>query len=119
VNGAAESIADWLAVRGNNPGPLFIPINKGGNMTIRQMTGQAIYAMLKKRAGQAGVENISPHDLRRTFISNMLDAGADIATISQIVGHEDVKTTAIYDRRPEQAKKKAIQLLSVPYRRLG
>ena len=47
----------------------------------------------------------------------MLDAGVDLATISQIVGHEDVNTTAIYDRRPEQAKKKALQLLSLPYKK--
>ena len=86
-------------------------------MTIRRMTGQAIYAMLQKRAEQAGVENISPHDLRRTFISNMLDVGVDLATISQIVGREDVNTTAIYDRRPELSKKKALQLLSLPLKK--
>jgi site-specific recombinase XerD len=116
-NGAAEAMADWLAVRGDEPGPLFVPINRGGNMILRRMTSQAIYSMLKRRAKQAGVNKISPHDLRRTFISNMLEAGVDLATISQIVGHEDIKTTAIYDRRPEEAKKKATQLLNVPYKR--
>jgi site-specific recombinase XerD len=119
-NGAYDAMADWLAVRGDAPGPLFIPINKAGTMILRRMTSQAIYNMLNRRIEQAGIKDFSPHDLRRTFISNMLDAGADLATTSKIVGHEDLKTTAVYDRRPEQAKKKATQLLSVPYkRRLG
>jgi len=119
-NGAYDAMADWLMVRGDEPGPLYIPINKGGNMTLRRMTAQAVYNMLNRRIEQAGIKDFSPHDLRRTFISNMLDVGADIATISKIVGHEDLKTTAVYDRRPELAKKKATQLLSVPYkRRLG
>jgi site-specific recombinase XerD len=120
VNGAADAMADWLTIRGDEPGPLFIPINKGGKLAFRSMSNQAIYYILKRRAAKAGVENITPHDLRRTFISNLLEAGVDIATISQIVGHQDVKTTAQYDRRPEEAKKKAIERLSIPYkRRLG
>jgi len=119
-NGAYDAMADWLMVRGDIPGPMFIPIDKGGNMLLRRMTSQAIYNMLNRRIEQASVKDFSPHDLRRTFISNMLDAGADLVTVSKIVGHEDLKTTAVYDRRPEIAKKKATQLLSAPYkRRLG
>jgi len=119
-NGAYDAMADWLMVRGDMIGPLFIPIDKGGTMFLRRMTSQAIYNMLNRRIEQAGIKDFSPHDLRRTFISNMLDAGADMAIISKIVGHEELKTTAAYDRRPEIAKKKATQLLSVPYkRRLG
>ncbi len=116
-NGAYDAMADWLMVRGDAPGALFVPINKGGTMILRRMTSQAIYNMLNHRIEQAGIKDFSPHDLRRTFISNMLDAGADLATISKIVGHEDLKTTAVYDRRPEIAKKRATQLLSVPYKR--
>ena len=54
LNKAADALADWLALRGDHAGPLFIPINKGGVMTIRRMTGQAIYAMLQKRAESGG-----------------------------------------------------------------
>ena len=119
-NGAADAMADWLVVRGDAPGPLFVPINKGGNMILRRMTDQAIYNMLNRRIERAGIKDFSPHDLRRTFISNMLDAGADLATVSKIVGHEEINTTANYDRRPEEAKKKAQQLLTIPYiRRLA
>ena len=81
------------------------------------MTAQAIYNMLGKRAQESGIKNFSPHDLRRTFISHLLDAGADIATVSRMAGHANVQTTARYDRRPEEAKRKAAELLHVPYTR--
>lgn len=118
TNGAADALADWLAVRGDEPGPLFLPVNKGGRVIHGQrLTSQAVYNMLRKRARQAGVKEFSPHDLRRTFVSNLLDAGADIATVQRMAGHANVTTTARYDRRGEAAKRKAAELLHVPYRR--
>lgn len=116
VGGAARAMADWLAIRGNEPGALFHPINKGGRILKGPMTAQAVYNMLQKRAEQAGVEDFSPHDFRRTFVSDLLEAGADIATVAKMAGHASVTTTARYDRRPEQAKQKAAGLLHVPYR---
>ena len=146
TNGAADAMSDWLTIRGSQPGPLFVEVNKGGRvlvarevMTVKPfrkvggvdvpnkkagqlisrggaMTPQAIYNMLLKRAQEAGIKNFSPHDLRRTFISHLLDAGADIATVSKMAGHANVQTTARYDRRPEEAKRKAAELLHVPYK---
>ena len=147
TNGATDAFVDWLAIRGPEKGPLFVEVNKGGKvltqreemvvkpfrkvqgvelpnkkagMTIYRggaMTSQAIYNMLLKRAQEAGIKNFSPQDLRRTFISHLLDAGADIATVSKLAGHANVQTTARYDRRPEEAKRKAAELLHVPYKR--
>ncbi|HSB02848.1 MAG TPA: tyrosine-type recombinase/integrase [Anaerolineales bacterium] len=146
TNGAAEALTDWLAIRGRNEGPLFVEVNKGGKVLIEReamvvkpfrkiggvevankkagqtiyrggaMTSQAIYNMLAKRAEEAGIKNFSPHDLRRTFISHLLDAGADITTVSKMAGHANIQTTARYDRRPEEVKKNTAKSLHVPYK---
>jgi integrase/recombinase XerD len=116
TNGAMRAMSDWLAIRGAEPGALFWPINKGGRPTPRRMTNQAVYNALAKRGELAKVKEFSPHDLRRTFISDLLDAGADIATVARLAGHASVTTTQRYDRRPEAAKQKAAGLLHLPYR---
>jgi len=119
VNGAWEAVHAWIMVRGMVPGPLLLPIAKGGKIEIRRMTDQAVYLALRKRARQAKVREFSPHDLRRTFASEMLDAGADIATVQKMMGHADPSTTARCDRRGEEAKRKAASLLHFPYAREG
>lgn len=117
TNGSADALKDWLVVRGSDPGPLFCNINKSGRITIHRMTDQAVLHILRKRANEAGVASFSPHDLRRSFISDLLDAGADISTAQQLAGHSNVTITARYDRRGEAAKRKAAELLHVPYLR--
>jgi len=117
TNGSADALKDWLLVRGSDPGPLFCNINKSGRITIHRMTDQAVLHILRKRADEAGVASFSPHDLRRSFISDLLDAGADISTAQQLAGHSNVSTTARYDRRGEATKRKAAELLHVPYLR--
>lgn len=118
INGAADAMSDWLAIRGQDPGALFLAINKSGKVRkAGRLTNQAIYSLLAKRATLAGVKDFSPHDFRRTFVSDLLDAGADISTVARMAGHASVNTTARYDRRPEESKRKAAELLHVPYSR--
>jgi len=116
TGGAARAMSDWLTVRGVDPGALFVAVNKSGRITsFKHMTSKTIYSMLSKRANESGVYSFSPHDMRRTFVSDLLDAGADITTVSKMAGHANVATTSRYDRRPEEAKRKAASLLHVPY----
>ncbi len=107
-------IKDWLLVRGKEPGPLFYPLTKGHRIMYRRMSDQGILRALQRRGESAGVHGFTPHDFRRTFIGNLLDAGADIVTVSKLAGHASPNTTSKYDRRGEDAKKRAIDLLKVP-----
>jgi len=116
VNGAASALGDWLAARGLEDGPLFCPVRKGGRLAAGRMSGQAIYNLLKRRASQANLgEDVTIHDFRRTFIGELLDAGADIVTVQQLAGHASPTTTARYDRRPEKVRRRAAELLHFPY----
>jgi len=114
-NGGRTAMGDWLAIRGQEPGPLFLRVRKGGVLVYTRLTDQAVLDILQRRCAQAGVKVCSPHDLRRSMISDLLDAGADISTVQKLAGHSNVTTTQRYDRRGEATKAKAAGLLHVPY----
>ncbi len=125
--GAVPALQDWLKTRGNLAGPLFCPITKSGSLRkeqnnhlkLKRLTTQAVLFILQKRVTEAGgeVASLSPHDLRRTFISDLLEAGNDLSTVQKMAGHANVTTTARYDRRGEEAQRKAARSLNVPYKR--
>ena len=104
-------VKQWLTLRGNEAGALLCPIRKGGHIQIRTMTAQAVFLIVQKRAAEAGLAVFSPHDFRRTFCSDLLDAGVDIVTVQRLAGHASPTTTAKYDRRGEETKLKAVQNL--------
>lgn len=113
--GVTQAILGWLDLRGLEPGPLFNPINKAGKIEPRALTPQAVLNLLAKRARSAGVRAFSPHDLRRTFISNLLEQSGDTSAAQQLAGHSNVQTTMRYDRRGEVAKRTAAGKLHIPY----
>ncbi|HEX2972162.1 MAG TPA: tyrosine-type recombinase/integrase [Tepidisphaeraceae bacterium] len=134
-NGAGQALADWLVYRGDAPGPLFLAVNKGGNVVTAERTygrrgpkgskiesapglsTEALEQILQKRRTEAGVKPLTWHDFRRTFAGNLLDAGHDLVTVQKLMGHASPVTTSNYDRRGEEVKRKAIRSLHVPYHR--
>jgi integrase/recombinase XerD len=110
-----QALAEWLEVRGPMPGPLFLPLTKGGRLCWRRLTDKSVSWILQVRASQAVVHDFSPHDMRRTCISNLLDSGADLVTVAELAGHASVTTTATYDRRGEAAKRAAMLRMTIPH----
>lgn len=102
----------WIEqIRSRIDGPLFSRIRRHDDVTDQRMTDQAIYHILHQRRLEAGIEPFSPHDLRRTFASAMLDNGEDIVTVKDAMGHANINTTQRYDRRGDERLKRASKRL--------
>lgn len=98
----------WLGFRGGAAGPLVHPVNKAGDIYRRRLTSGAVLTILASLGLEA---KFSPHDMRRTFVSMLLREGVDLATVQKLAGHASPATTARYDRRGDEAKAKAVELL--------
>ena len=84
---------------------LFASRGAEGHLT-RQRLGQD----LKELAAEAGLdaERVSPHVLRHAFASHLLDRGADLRSVQQLLGHADISTTQIYTHVLEERLKKLV-----------
>jgi len=104
----------WFELRGETPGPLFCPIDRAGTLRLgRGLSGEAIRQLLGRRSLAAGVEAMSPHDLRRSYAGDLLDAGADLPAVQQLLGHASPATTSRYDRRGDKARRAAAERLTL------
>ena len=112
--GGCQYVAVWLEHRGDATGPLFCPVDQTGGIRISRLRGESVAYIVKRIQKVAGVDHFSAHDLRRSFVTALLDAGVDVLTVQKLAGHADVTTTARYDRRGEQAKRRAVQSLDLP-----
>jgi integrase len=112
---AAAAVDDWLELRGREPGPLFLQVSQTGVIGTKPLSPRGVYDVLGKRLRQAGVAHATPHDFRRTVGGDLLDAGVDIVTVKDLLGHASVETTALYDRRGQRRLREASRKLHFPY----
>ena len=88
--GGAAAIDDWIANRGLEPGPLFLPVDKSGkcgSTRLRPATVEKILTKLARRARLSGADTLRPHDMRRSFAGDFLDLTGDLSLLAGLMGH--------------------------------
>jgi integrase len=112
----ARAVEAWLELRGREAGALFLSF-KGCNWShgYQHMAPCSIRNILDARIRAAGVERFRPHDARRSLIGYLLSDNVDIATVADLVGHTDIRTTRAYDHRPGQRFAAAVEALPSLY----
>lgn len=92
---SAEWLRKYLASRKDMAKPLFI--NLRGKEGDRRLTPRSIQSMISKSAILAGLsKKVTPHTLRHTYATDLLDHGADLRSVQELLGHKNVATTQIY-----------------------
>lgn len=106
---AKEALMQYLAASETKNSPSSLWLFPGSNG--KPMTRHNFAILLKKLALKAGVDPsaLSPHTLRHSFASHLLEGGADLRVIQELLGHADISTTQIYTHVAGAGLKKLVE----------
>lgn len=103
-----KAIRKWLKASVNEAdSALFSRIKRNGKTAGQPLTTTGLTGILAELQHTSGIARFTPHDMRRTFITRLLEQGVDINTIRQLAGHRDISTTTRYDYPGDNIKAKA------------
>ena len=112
---SVEAVDAWRTALGDHRQALFPALSRTGRpLDDQPMSPHQIWKIVHRRADMAGLPGMTPHDLRRFVVSTLLDTTHDLALVARVVGHKNVNTTALYDRRPDARARAAIETLPLP-----
>ena len=107
-----KAIRAWLKVSANEAeSALFSRIQRNGKVVSQPLTTTGLTGILAELQKTSKIAQFTPHDMRRTFITRLLEQGVDINIVRQLAGHKDISTTTRYDYRDDDMKAKASQRL--------
>jgi len=89
-------------------------VGKGSGHSVFGVSIQVIYREIRKLSRRAGLDGFHPHSLRHYFASRLLEKGADIRVVQELLGHEDLNTTAVYLTVTAQRLESAVWNLDAP-----
>ena len=93
---AKWAVDDWTDASGSNEGLIFRRVSRLGKVWGKGITPKAIWHIVKAAACQAGIQNLAPHDLRRTCARLCHMAGGELEQIQFLLGHASIETTEKY-----------------------
>jgi len=102
---ARRALRGYLAVRPTSEAPLLFLGQRGA------LTASAVRKIVEKYGRRAGIEGLTPHVLRHSCARALLDAGVDLVSVAALLGHENLKTTAIYTKPSAQDLERAVSRL--------
>ncbi|WKZ93954.1 site-specific integrase [Chimaeribacter arupi] len=108
-----KAIRAWIKASGAKEAgdALFNRIQRNGRVASQPLTTTGLTGILEQLQQTSDIARFTPHDMRRTFITRLLEQGVDINTVRQLAGHSDITTTTRYDYRDDDMKAKASQRL--------